>query len=162
MKLTQHQIRNLIALGVLLVLACVVGWWVGIFDAKGSDEDQIRRLTENARTEFNDHDWEDALQYCWVEPNTRERRQQWIKSIPNQANAINLDSILPTVPLSVPVGANEYVIEVSIIAHGQVAFFSGGRINVPKGTIFYVRKNGLWLIDLERSAPTFGVPVPRP
>lgn len=161
MQLNQRQIRNIAATAVLLLLVGLVAWYFGLFEGQGSDEAQIRRVTDRAVAEFNDHDWEDALRYCWVEPNTSERRRQWVNSVPRQANAIVIDSVLPQGPLIVPAGAEEYVVEVSIVAHGQVSFISGGRLNVPRGKIFYLKKNGVWLIDLERTAPQFGVMPPR-
>ena len=157
MKLDQRQVRNIIAGGVLLLLVILVMWWFGVFEAKGSDEDQIRRVTEAAREEFNDHDWDDLLQYCYVEPDTPQRRKQWVDSVPRQANGIRIMSILPTQPLSVPVGATSYEVEVSIVAQPIIG---ATRIEVPKGKLYYVKKNNVWLIDLERSAPNFGVPIP--
>jgi hypothetical protein len=157
MALEQKQIRNIIAGGVLLLLVILVMWWFGVFEAKGSDEDQVRRVTERAQGEFNDHDWDDLLQYCWVDPDTPQRRKQWVDSVPRQANAIKIASFLHTQPLSVPVGAMEYQSQVSVVAQPIIG---ATRIEVPKGTIYYVKKNGVWLIDIERSAPTFGVAVP--
>lgn len=157
MKLDQRQVRNIIAGSVLLLLVILVMWWFGVFEAKGSDEDQIRRVTEAAREEFNDHDWDDILQYCYVEPDTPQRRKQWVDSVPRQANGIRIMSILPTQPLNVPVGATTYEVEISIVAQPIIG---ATRIEVPKGKLYYVKKNNVWLIDLERSAPNFGVPVP--
>jgi hypothetical protein len=157
MKLDQKQIRNIVAGCVLLLLVILVMWWFGVFEAKGSDEDQIRRVTEKARIEFNDHDWPDVLQFCWVEPDTPQRREQWVKSVPNIARGLKIVTILPDQRLNVPVGATEYEVQVSIIAQPIIG---GTRYDVPKGTIYYVKKNGVWLIDLERSAPNFGVAVP--
>jgi hypothetical protein len=157
MKLDQRQVRNIVAGGVLLLLVILVMWWFGVFEAKGSDEDQIRKVTEAAREEFNDHDWDDVLQYCYVEPDTPQRRKQWVDSVPRQANGIRIMSIMHTQPLSVPVGAVTYESEISIVAQPIIG---ATRIEVPKGKLYYVKKNGVWLIDLEKSAPNFGVPVP--
>lgn len=149
--------RNWVAGAVLLALVILVMWFFGVFEAKGSDEDQIRRLTENARLEFNSHDWDDVLQYCYVDPDTPQRRRQWVQSVPRQANGIRIMSILPNRPLNVPVGATTYEIEVSVVAQPIIG---ATRIDVPKGKLHYVKKDGVWLIDLEKSAPNFGVPVP--
>jgi hypothetical protein len=152
-------IRNIAAGAVLVILIVLLLAWAGVFEGSESDEAQIRALMEQARDEINDHDWDDFLDLCNLE---QQRREKWRASIPRQAAVVNIDSLQPTELLSVPAGAVEAEVSVNVIASLRNPL-SGKSLQTDSmnGTIFCVKVDGRWRIDLDRSAATFPY-IPKP
>ncbi len=152
-------IRNIAAGAVLVILLVFVLAWLGVFESAGSDEAQVRDLMEQARAEINDHDWDDFLDLCNLD---QQRREAWRAAIPRQAAVVHLDSLQPTELLSVPPGATEVEVDVNVIASLRNPL-SGKSLQTDSmnGTIFCVKVDGRWRIDLDRSAATFPY-IPKP
>jgi hypothetical protein len=152
-------IRNILGGVGLLVLLIFVLMWLGVFEGKHSDEAQIRDLIDRAKLEINEHNWEDFLRLCDL---TEQQRQDWLAAIPRQANYVVLETLLPTGLISVPAGATEYEQEVHTLAHLRVPVV-GTRLqgDSVRGTMFFVKVDERWRIDLDRSATTFPY-LPRP
>jgi hypothetical protein len=144
---------------VLVILLVVMLAWLGVFEGAESDEAQVRALMEQARDEINDHDWDDFLDLCNLD---QPRREAWRASIPRQAAVVNIDSLQPTEMLSVPPGAAEVEVGVNVIASLRNPL-SGKSLQTDSmnGTIYCVKVDGRWRIDLDRSAATFPY-VPKP
>jgi hypothetical protein len=158
-KRRQLMIRNILGLMVLAAMLLVVLAWLGVFEGRHSDEAQIRELMERAQREFNNHNWDNLLLLCHLTP---QERDAWRAAIPEAANRVVLETFEPMGFISVPADAAEYQQEVLIV----------GRVNVPlvgsripaetvRGTMNFVRVDGRWRIDINRSAATFPY-VPRP
>jgi len=153
----QLIIRNIVGGAGLLVLIVLVLAYCGVFEGSQSDEAQVRRLIDDSQTQINDHNWDRLLRLCDLTP---ERREQWRESIPRQANFVRVTAIQPEGFISVPEGSTEYSINVVVIAHMQIL---GREVQHQRanGTMFFVKRGDAWLIDLERTAPTFPhMPVP--
>lgn len=145
-------LRNIIGgVGLLILLAFVLAY-CGVFEGGKSDEAQIRELMENLKVELSDHDWDDALRLCDLEP---DERDAWKEAIPRQAELVKIVAITPDGFISVPPGASEFQLEVTVLARLEAPIAGNLRADTTKGTLHFVRRNGMWLIDLDRSAPTF-------
>lgn len=156
----QLLIRNIVAGILLLVVLLVLASWAGLFESAGSDDAQIRELMEKAREEVNDHDYDDFLKLCDL---TDERREAWLFEIRAQpmSNFVVVDTLAPKGFIAVPSGASEYSVDVHTVSGVDVPF--RGRVGTDSinGTMYFVKKNDRWYIDLEKSASTFPY-VPRP
>lgn len=152
-------VRNILGGVGLLVLLLLVLVWLGVFEGEQSDEAQIRELIDRAKQEINSHNWEDFLRLCDL---TEEERQRWLAAIPRQAEYVVLETLLPTGFIGVPAGATEYEQEVHTLAHLRVPVV-GRRLqgDSVQGTMFFVKVNDRWRIDLDRSASTFPY-LPKP
>jgi hypothetical protein len=159
----KRLIRNIVSGVVLLVLLLFVMAYCGVFEGAQSDEAQIRELMERAKEETNDRDWNDFLDLCDV---PEAERQGWIDAINDTmehtqgAKLVKIDAINPKGMISVPAGAATYELEVSVLAHIDVVVTSR-QMDAVEGTMYFVKKDGRWFIDLERSSSTFPY-VPKP
>lgn len=145
-------IRNILAGIVLLTLILFVLAYCGVFEGPQSDEAQIRALMERSREEVNDGDWDDLFDLCDL---TEADKKAWIETVPERANYVEIDSISPRGVLSVPEGVTEYSVDVSVLAHFEKIGISGPKLDSVSGTLYFVKKDGRWLIDWQQSAPTF-------
>jgi hypothetical protein len=153
-------IRNIAGVVILLTLLLFVLAYCGVFEGDQSDEAQIRALIDRSRDEVNDHDWPRLFDLCDLTP---DEKQAWINAVPNQAELVHIDSITPRGFISVPEGAVEYELEVSVLAHLEAPIVGrvGPQIESVSGTLFFIKKGDRWFIDWNRSAPTFPY-IPRP
>lgn len=152
-------IRNILAGTVLLILIVLVLAWLGVFEGEQSDEAQVRALIERSREETNDHDWDDLFDLTDM---SEEDKQAWIKSVPQQANFVVLDSITPDGFIGVPEGATSYEQDVTVVAHLEVPIAGNIQADSVKGTLYFVKKKDRWFIDWNKSAPTFPyIPSPK-
>lgn len=156
----QLLIRNIVAGAVLLALIVVVAVWAGLFEGAESDDAQIRALIERARDEINDHDYDDFLKLCNLTPAEREA---WKSAIDGQplSNFVVVDTLEPRGFISVPAGASEYQIEVNAISHLEVPFKGSLQADSINGTFYFVKVEGRWRIDLDKSAATLPY-IPKP
>lgn len=153
----QLLVRNILGgVGLAIVLVLILGW-CGVFESAQSDEAQIRGLIEQARQEVNDHDWDDFLRLCNLND---ADRQAWRDAIPKQANFVVVDTLVPKGFISVPVGATEYEVEVNAVARMSVMGRSI-QADTVDGTMYFVKVDGRWKIDLDRSSSTFPY-IPKP
>lgn len=153
----KRLVRNIVSGAILLCLLLFVLAYCGVFEGAQSDEAQIRALLERSRDEMNDHDWDDFFDLCDL---TGPEKRAWEEAVPRQANLVVIDAINPQEMISVPAGAGEYELNVTVIGHLDVM---GRNVqgDVARGTLYFVKKDGRWYIDVNRSAPTFPY-VPRP
>lgn len=149
----KNLIKN-IAGGVVLLAVVILGLiYFGVFEGEQSDEAQIRALMDRAKTETNDHDWSDLFRLGDM---TAERREAWVDSVPRQANLVRIDDIRPKSILNVAPGATEYELDVKVIAHLRNPIGGANiRGDVVDGTLYFVKNDGRWFIDFDRSADTF-------
>lgn len=153
----QLLLRNVIGgVGLLVILALVLAW-CGVFEGAESDEAQIRALIDQSKEEINDHDWDDFLRLCHLND---ADRQAWRDGIPRQANFVIIDSLVPKGLISVPAGSTEYEVNVHAVAHMSVMGRSV-QADAVDGTMFFVKVDGRWKIDLDRSSSTFPY-IPKP
>ena len=85
--------------------------------------------------------------------------------MPRQAQLVDIDNLAYRGFLSVPDGATEYVIAVTVLAHLEAPDVGrvGPQLDTVDGRLYFVKKDGRWLIDINRSADTFPyVPKPKP
>jgi hypothetical protein len=148
-KRKQLLIRNIIGGVGLLALLVVVLAFFGVFESKESDEAQVRQLISDAQHEVNNHNWERLLRLTNLTP---EERRQYLDAIPRQANFIRVTTIQPESFINVPSGATEYSVDVLVIAHLEVLGRQSERQR-NDGTMHFVKQDGVWLIDLRRTAP---------
>jgi hypothetical protein len=162
----KRLVRNIVSGTVLLVLLLLVLAYCGVFEGTQSDEAQIRELIERSKEEANDRDWEDFLDLCDV---PSSERQAWLDAINKTmeetqgAKLVQIDSVTPTEMISVPAGATEYQLDASVIGHLEAPVIGavGRPFEAVEGTYFFVKKQGRWYIDLDRSSSTFPY-VPKP
>lgn len=153
-------IRNIVGVVILLTLVLFVLAYCGVFEGEQSDEAQIRALMERAQEEINDHDWDDLFELTDL---TEQEKQAWIKAVPRQADLVQIDAVNPKGLITVPAGSTEHEQEVSVVAHleAPVVGSVGPQIDAVEGTLYFVKKDGRWYIDWEKSAPTFPY-IPKP
>lgn len=150
-------VRNIIGVVILLVLLLFVLAYCGVFEGEQSDEAQIRSLMERAQEEINDHDWDDLFDLTDM---TEAEKQAWEQSLPQQAGYVQVDSITPRGLITVPAGSTEYELDVAVVAHLEKLGISGPQFDAVECTLFFVKKDGRWYIDMDRS--TFPGYVTRP
>ena len=151
----KRLVRNIASGIVLCVLVLFVLAYCGVFEGAQSDEAQIRALLERSREEINDHDWDDLFDLCDL---TEPEKQAWIKSVPNQAKLVQIDSMQPSGIISVPPGATEYELDVTVIAHLEAPVVGkiGNGMDSVSCHIRFVKKNNRWYIDADNSDfPTY-------
>lgn len=151
-------IRNIVGGVVLLTLVLFILAYCGVFEGEQSDEAQVRALIERAQEEINDHDWPDLFDLTDL---SEAEKQAWIDSLPAQAEYVKVDAITPQSMIVVPAGSTEYELDISVLARLQKLGISGPQLDAVQGTLYFVKKDGRWYIDWDRSAPTFPY-VPRP
>lgn len=153
----QLLVRNILGGAGLAILLLLVLGWCGVFEGAQSDEAQIRGLIEQARQEVNDHDWDDFLRLCNLND---ADRNAWRNAIPKQANFVVVDTLVPKGFISVPAGSTEYQVEVNAVARMSVMGRSV-QADTVDGTMYFVKVDGRWKIDLDRSSSTFPY-IPKP
>jgi hypothetical protein len=157
MKFDFQRARPFIGLGVLVVLVLAVFWWLGAFTPEETDAGQINKLNERFVEETNDHDWDGLLNLCWFE--YPERRKEWLEGIPGAANAVRIEAMNYNRGFSVPAGATEFELEVNIVARIGPWNTTHNR-DSRTGVVRYKKIDGRWLIDIDKSAPGFVIPIP--
>jgi hypothetical protein len=152
-------VRNIVGGIILLVLVVLVLAYCGVFEGKQSDEAQVRALLERSRDEINDHDWDDLFNLCDL---TEPEKQAWIDAVPNQARLVQVDSIQPQGMISVPTGATDYEIDVTVIAHLEAPIVGkiGNQMDSVSCHMRFVKKHDRWFIDPNNS--TFPAYVNKP
>lgn len=153
-------IRNVVGgVGLMLIVALVMAY-CGVFEGKGSEEDQVRKLMERCQDEINEHDWDDLLRLCDLTP---EETDLWQRSIPKaQADMLVIEAVTPKGLINVPGGATEYELTVSVLARLDLPLAGGLRAQTFEGKMYFVKVNGVWMLDLWKTAPTFPhITVPR-
>jgi hypothetical protein len=148
----KRLVRNIVSGTVLLILLLFTLAYCGVFEGAQSDEAQIRELMERSREEISDHDWDDFFDLCDL---PQAEREGWLEAKPDLAEYVQIDSITPKSFISVPAGATEFELEVSVVAHLEKIGISGPQLDAVEGTMFFVKKNDRWYIDLDRSSSTF-------
>ena len=150
----KRLVRNVLSGVILLVLVGMVLAYCGVFEGDQSDTAQVRRLVDRAKDEMNAHDWDDFFALCDLTP---EEARAWEASIPQQAQLVVVDNITYREFLAVPDGATEYSINVTVLAHLEAPIVGrvGAQLDSVNGTLYFVKKDGRWLIDINKSAPTF-------
>jgi hypothetical protein len=144
----KRLLRNIVSGTVLLILLLFTLAYCGVFEGAQSDEAQIRELIDRSKEEINDHDWDDLFDLCNM---PQERREAWLKEKPDLAEYLQIDTITHKGFISVPAGTDEFELEVSVVAHLEKVGISGPRLDAVEGTIMFVKTNGRWFIDLDRS-----------
>jgi hypothetical protein len=144
----KRLVRNIVSGTILLILLLFVLAYCGVFEGAQSDEAQIRELIDRSRQEVSDHDWDDLFDLCDL---PQEERQAWLDAKPELAEYVQIDSITPKSFISVPAGATEFELEVTVIAHLEKIGISGPQLDGVEGTMWFVKKNDRWFIDLNRS-----------
>jgi hypothetical protein len=144
----KRLVRNIVSGTILLILLLFVLAYCGVFEGAQSDEAQIRALIDRSKEEVSDHDWDDLFDLCDL---PQEERQAWLDAKPDLAEYVQIDSITPKSFIGVPAGATEYELEVTVIAHLEKVGISGPQLDGVEGTMWFVKKDGRWFIDLNRS-----------
>jgi hypothetical protein len=154
----QLLIRNTVAGAALLALLLVIAAFLGVFERDTSDEAQIRRLMSLAGSHISDNEWDALLRLCDLTP---EEEKAWRAAIPPLADRVVVDAITPHNFLSVPEGATEHRVSVTVFARLTAPFIGDFRTETLSGEMHFVRRGPLWRIDLDRTAASFPY-LPRP
>lgn len=152
MALEPKHYRMIALVVVLLAILIGIFVWLGGLDSAGSDEDQIRDLISATKDEINDHDWDDLMRLTNVPSGEHEA---WKKQIPMTANFVTIDAIRPKEYVDVPSGATEYSLQVTVVAHADIPGTKSMNLNNVEGTIYFVKVEDVWRIDMNRSVTTF-------
>ncbi|MCC6574349.1 MAG: hypothetical protein IT462_11215 [Planctomycetes bacterium] len=156
--LDSRKLRLFGGIALLIGAFFLLLWWRGVFTPPDSEEGLIRRLTLTFKERVSAHDWPGVAELCDMTP---QRAEQWIKSVQvGPANAIVVDDVQFPVGFAVPTDAQSYELQVTVFAHGQAGPFSFTDSRPRTGIVNYVRVNGKWRVDIEKSAAAFGVPIP--
>lgn len=149
----QLLIRNIVGGIVFLILFILALVYFGVFDSEESDEAQIRALIDRSKQETNDHDWDDLFQLGDMDA---QQREAWINNVPRGANLVVVDDIRPKEIISIAPSETKYILNVTVVAHMKNPI-NGTNIrgDVVNGELFFVKKDGRWFIDFDRSADTF-------
>lgn len=142
-------IRNIVGGVVLLTLVLFILAYCGVFEGEQSDEAQVRALIERAQDEFNDEDWDDLFDLCDL---TEAEKQAWIDSVPDNARNVEIEAVTPRELIVVPTGSTTYELQVSVVgrfAPGGVRV--GPQLDAVTCTLAFVKKDGRWYIDVNKS-----------
>jgi hypothetical protein len=154
----KRKVRNIVSGTILCVLVLFVMAYCGVFEGKQSDEAQIRSLVERSSEEVSSHDWSDLFDLCDLTP---EEKQIWIDAVPSQAEYVNIISAEPAGLVSVPEGATEYELDVTIVAqYGAMGI--GPQLDGISTHICFIKKNERWYIDINNPKTDFGAYVKKP
>ena len=157
-KIDMRKVRMFGGLGALFLLFFLFLWWRGVFTPAETEEGQIRKLTQMFKERVSAHDWRGLTALCELTP---QRADQWVKSVEiGPANAIAIDDVQMPPGFAVPVGATEFELGVTVFAHIQAGPISLADTRPRTGMVYYVKSGGRWRVDVERSAPAFGIPIP--
>ncbi|MCB9894742.1 MAG: hypothetical protein H6839_09850 [Planctomycetes bacterium] len=155
----KRKVRNIVSGIVLSVLVLLVLAYCGVFEGAQSDEAQVRSLLEHSREEINDKDWQDLFDLCDL---TEAEKQAWIEAVPAQADIVQLDSVAAAEIISIPDGATEYELDVTVTGHIGKLFVKGPQLNSVSCHVCFVKKNGRWYIDINNPKANFGPYVQKP